>query len=172
MNFETEEKEKLIAKVSNLILKNEISGCWEWCGYVSKHGYGQFSYKKKSWKAHRIVYLLFSGDLKEGLEIDHLCRNRKCVNPKHLEQVTRAVNVYRGLSPIAVFMKRNECSKGHKYTPENTYKRPNDPKRFCKICRRETYNRMYANRQPEITKKRRQRAKELKLKKELDGEND
>lgn len=77
------------------------SGCWEWLGHLSQDGYGQMGirnwYGKKyaNVNAHRVSYLFFKGDLIKGMHIDHLCFNKKCVNPDHLEQVTISINNYR-----------------------------------------------------------------------------
>lgn len=72
-------------------------GCWEWTGSLSGGGYGQFRVHGKQAQVHRFAYGLLVGPVPEGLELDHLCRNRRCVNPAHLEPVTRSINVARGI---------------------------------------------------------------------------
>jgi hypothetical protein len=72
------------------------TGCWLWTGYVDRHGYGQFKGAKQG-SAHRWSYEYHAGPIPEGLQLDHLCRVRSCVNPAHLEPVTCRVNVSRGL---------------------------------------------------------------------------
>ena len=85
--------------------KVEISrGCWNWKGGLFPEGYGHYQYNGKSWKAHRISYLFFKGELDPNLTIDHLCKNPTCVNPEHLEQVTMKENILRGSSPPACFL--------------------------------------------------------------------
>ncbi len=78
----------------NRIWKNPFSGCWEWVAESSK-GYGIFSYKGKDWRAHRFSFHYFKDILLEGYEIDHVCCNPHCVNPDHLDQVTKEEHWYR-----------------------------------------------------------------------------
>lgn len=85
--------------------------CWLWKGKTNRDGYGRF------WPGgvHRISYELENGEIPENLVIDHLCRVRSCVNPKHLEAVTNKTNVLRGVSPIAKNAKKTSCKNGHPY---------------------------------------------------------
>lgn len=76
---------------------SKSAGCWEWQGAVMGGGYGAIKVEGRRVPAHRFAYELLVGPIGEGLEIDHLCRNRSCVNPEHLEPVTRSVNVKRGI---------------------------------------------------------------------------
>lgn len=114
-------------------------GCWEWIGGRGD-GYGCFWYRKKPGKAYRYSYEIHKGPIPPGLEIDHLCRNRACVNPDHLEAVTTVVNVMRGEGFSAKNKRKTRCPKGHEYTPENTIilkplKRGGGPRRECATCR-------------------------------------
>ena len=107
------------------------SGCWEWISMRDNKGYGRISVGMRRMFAHRLSYETFAGPIPNGLHIDHLCRNRACINPGHLEPVTLMENVSRGpCSPT-----KTHCANGHEFTPENTYMRPDRPRhRCCRAC--------------------------------------
>lgn len=79
---------------------NPVTGCWEWAKSKTDAGYGTVSHQGRQTLAHRVFYTLLVGDIPDGTEIDHLCRNRCCVNPEHLEAVPRRVNLRRGAGTI------------------------------------------------------------------------
>ena len=108
-------------------------GCWEWTGCLFTAGYGAILVGGKKRSAHRISYELRVGPIPEDKELDHLCRNRACINPAHLEPVTRRENVRRGVSCIAAHMHKTHCKNGHEFTPDNTYKK-NRIHRSCRKC--------------------------------------
>jgi DNA-directed RNA polymerase subunit RPC12/RpoP len=110
--------------------------CLEWAGSLTK-GYGEFTITRKKSKAHRWLYERWVGPIPEDLELDHLCRNRACVNPSHLESVTRTMNILRGESPPARNARSTHCVQGHEFTPENTRINRRDGGRECRACGRE-----------------------------------
>ena len=114
------------------------SGCWEWKGALNSDGYGNFNFDGQINGAHRFAYQAFRSTIPNGYEIDHLCRNPKCVNPSHLEVVTHRENVLRGLAPIACGqfqVAKTHCPYGHDYNEENTYYRVAGG-RQCRACDR------------------------------------
>ncbi len=94
-------------------------------GYIQSNGYGKSG---KSY-AHREAYVETYGEIPDGLEIDHLCRTRSCVNPQHLEAVTHQENMARSLPA-----QKTHCINGHEFTPENTYRDPRHQQRYCRVC--------------------------------------
>ena len=94
--------------------------CWAWRASHSSKGYGQFYVDSKPVGAHRVAYELMRGPIPDGLELDHLCRNPGCVNPDHLEPVTRRMNSLRGKGMSAHNAAKTECAKGHSYDLLNT----------------------------------------------------
>jgi len=115
---------------------NKTNTCWIWTG-ASDKGYGRLKINGKSIGAHRISYELHKGIIPEGLQIDHLCRNRICVNYDHLEAVTLRENIQRGLSGSNM-RNKTHCSQGHPYVGNNLYIQHvsfgNGIRRKCRTC--------------------------------------
>jgi hypothetical protein len=114
------------------------TGCWEWTGHLNADGYGRFQRDgSKLELTHRFAYRLFVGEIAPSLSIDHLCRNRACANPAHLEAVPLRVNIHRGNGVAAKNLAKTHCPHGHEYTAENTYRPAKYPThRFCRTCGR------------------------------------
>lgn len=112
---------------------DKSGSCWMWTGRTDRYGYGRFKLDRRMALAHRVSFLFSLGSIPPGMTIDHLCRNRACVRPDHLEVVTRKVNSLRGIGPTAVNARKTVCNSGHPFSPENTYTRPNGH-RDCRTC--------------------------------------
>jgi hypothetical protein len=114
---------------------NTSGDCWLWTGYVESNGYGRVPFDGRSRWAHRVVYQLLVGEIPQGLELDHLCRNPRCVNPSHLEPVTHAENMRR--SPIGApqfHRTKTHCPQGHPYAGDNLVLFRG--MRYCRECQR------------------------------------
>lgn len=117
----------LLLERAMLRTSKDEDGCWRWTGILTGPGYGQFAIAHATLAiAHRAVYELLVGPIPDGLELDHACRVRNCVNPDHLEPVSRQENLRRS--------RRTHCKYGHEFTAENTYMQPKGKQ--CKTCGR------------------------------------
>jgi hypothetical protein len=114
------------------VTKDPDPGCWHWTG-AKASGYGRVYWFGKARPAHQITYEAYVGPIPEGMDLDHLCRVRECVNPAHLEAVTRRINLLRGRTIPAAHAERTHCPNGHEFTPENIYTWRNA--RWCRTCR-------------------------------------
>jgi len=108
--------------------------CWEWTARRDTGGYGVLKSGRKNRRAHRISYEMFVGPVPEGLQLDHLCRVRHCVNPEHLEPVTQRVNSLRSNGVSAANAKKTHCKRGHPFSGENLLV-TNKGTRQCRACR-------------------------------------
>jgi hypothetical protein len=123
----------------------DLGPCWVWTGATAE-GYGVIQIDGGPFKAHILSYTWAKGDIAEGQERDHLCRNRPCVRPDHLEAVTHWTNVARGISPHGKNAVKTHCPQGHPYDEENTFIN-SQGSRTCRICARAASMRAYYRRQ-------------------------
>lgn len=115
--------------------------CWPWRGNIDSEGYGRVRVGDVRRKTHQVSYERFIGPIPAGLEPDHLCRNRACFNPRHLEAVPNSVNWIRGAAFTAANARKTHCARGHEFTPENTYigrhRERDGDQRVCRECMRQ-----------------------------------
>jgi hypothetical protein len=145
----TPKYDALWQRVFSKIVTNS-NGCMEWIGELDRQGYGRIGIERRTYFAHRVVTLLVRGSLPEGLEPDHLCRNRRCVNPEHLEWVTHRENLLRGPSSNMITYRENRCKRGHDLVGRNVMHRK-DGTRQCRTCSNAAHNRRYHERKKAST---------------------
>lgn len=141
--------------IAESITVDDATGCWNWAKPLLPSGYGRV------WgeMAHRLSYQAHVGPIGKGLDIDHLCRNRACVNPIHLEPVTRKDNLARGVGielQKERARQRTHCERGHVMDEANTYVRTSDGIRECRACRLLTNRAKYKSNKDDINARKRE----------------
>lgn len=131
--------DKVVPRFWAKVRKTE--GCWLWTGAMQSSRYGQIGWDHKVYLAHRVSYWLHKGAIPVGMQIDHLCRNRLCVNPLHLEVVTNAENVARTNTPQGIVVRTGFCQRGHDLTLPNS-RRGGTNKHQCRECHNASMRRM------------------------------
>ena len=116
---------------------NKTATCWLWTAATKGGGYGSFFFNGKHAYAHRVSYSFSKGEIPSNLQLDHLCRVRRCVNPDHLEAVTQKENLLRGTGAPARNARKTHCKHGHPLSGDNLYIYPNGDRRCCTCHRRE-----------------------------------
>jgi hypothetical protein len=106
------------------------NGCWLWQRTLKDAGYGYIKYEGKGWFVHRLAWTLVNGPIPDGLEVDHICYVRNCLNPEHLQLATHQENSARRRNALGA-----TCRAGHDLVPPNLYVAPGTRKRKCRICR-------------------------------------
>jgi hypothetical protein len=136
--------ENVAKKIGDPVVAGYRTPCWPWMA-AKTNGYGVVQYQGRLQRAHRVIRTILVGPIPDGLEPDHLCRNRWCVNPEHTEPVTQSENNLRSESQSAKHARQTHCVRGHEFTPENTYTRTRGHKteRFCRECCRIRDNERY-----------------------------
>ena len=114
-------------------------------GELRQYGYGRVLVGKTQLPAHQTVWELLVGPIPDGLTIDHLCRNRGCVNPDHLRAVDMKTNVLANFSPLAAKSRQQFCKHGHLLSGENLYLTPSG-RRQCRNCRAAAYKKLIERR--------------------------
>ena len=124
-------------EIEKYVMPEPNSGCWLWLGGLrdSKDAYGGVAFKGKTYRSHRLVYILLREPLPAKVCLDHLRRNKICCNPDHMEPTTWKINIHRGVGIAPNNILKTHCPQGHAYTEENTYIW--NEQRFCRTCHKQ-----------------------------------
>lgn len=135
--------------LKRLEIRTDRTGeCWLWTGRLNSYGYAEMKLDGRYQMAHRVAYQQIVGPIPEGLQLDHLCRVRHCVNPAHLEPVTNRENSLRGEGPAARNARKRTCHRGHPFDQDNTL--VSGGSRRCRACAR-IASKAYRERRKQVT---------------------
>lgn len=128
--------------------------CIVWLGAQNGNGYGVIAINRKNQYVHRVTYQMFVGEIPPGMDIDHLCRNRRCINPSHLEATTHRENVWRGNSPKIVIARSGICGAGlHELSGDNVMIQARGYRR-CRECARASWRNRSRRRREQLAENR------------------
>lgn len=127
--------ERIKARIVEVPAPNGGPPCWVYTGHNTPAGYGQNKVAGRKVLVHRFMWEQMVGPIADGYHIDHLCRNRACCNPAHLEPVTPQINQHRGMGFSGINARKTHCHRGHDLNEANVYMTPKGS-RMCKPCRR------------------------------------
>lgn len=139
-------------RFSSRIRRDESSDCHHWTGPLDKDGYGSFYLRRRNRRAHRVAWYNMHGEIPEGMVINHICKNRACVNAQHLQIVTVAENTLKdSVTVAAINARKTHCPRGHPY--DRVYRSGKRYQRYCSICEAAKSRRLQAKWRAEDTLK-------------------
>jgi hypothetical protein len=115
------------------VIPEPMGGCWLWTGPVN-HDYGKTTLHQRHTSSHRKAWLVLVGEIPDGVQLDHLCKNTRCCNPAHLEVVTPRENQIRSDSFAGVNARKTHCVRGHELTGDNLFFNKGGKERQCRTC--------------------------------------
>ncbi len=128
-------------------IPKDPNGCWIWIGCFHWNGYGQLTFDHEHYRSHRFVYEYLVDQIPKGIELHHVCENRRCVNPFHLQPLTPKEHMMKGMGIGRINIEKTHCNHGHKFTKENIINY--NGWRYCRKCK-DRIDREYRNKKRQI----------------------